>query len=114
MVYTALGALFIMLFGVGIAYESVFVSDSNPVVQNWFSGGPADADHPLEGHPVKVNATGHLIPVTDVIDYDEAIGHLPVEHDLPVPPDSAAKHKAIIFMIFIIIRELKVSQIFPF
>lgn len=107
MVYTAIGALFIMTFGVGIAYDSVFGSGSetNPVVSNWLSGGGGDADF-LEGHPVKVNGTGHLIPITDVIDYDEAIGHLPMEHDLPVPPaDARAKHKAILFMALIIVRK---------
>lgn len=102
MVYTAIGALFVMSFGSGIAYESFFVSDSNPVVNHLLSGPDVD----LEGHPVKVNGTGHLIPITDVIDYDEAIGHLPMEHhDLPVPPDATARHKAIIFMTFIIVRE---------
>lgn len=112
MVYTAIGALFIMLFGVGIAYESVFVSDTNPVgVGNWLadiSGGNSDADGDiiLEGHPVRVNGTGHLIPVTDdVIHYDEALGHLPMEHDLPVPASSRNRHKAILFMALIIVRK---------
>lgn len=106
MVYTAIGALFVMLFGVGIAYDSVFGSGSatNQVVGNWLAEAEGEI---LEGHPVKVNGSGHFIPVTDVIHYDEALGHLPMEHhDLPVPPPNArAKHKAILFMAFIIVRK---------
>lgn len=105
MVYTAIGALFIMTFGVGIAYDSVFGngSETNPVVGNWL----AESSDPefLEGHPVKVNATGHLIPITDTVHYDDLLDHEPVEHDLPVPPNARAKHKAILFMALIIIRK---------
>lgn len=106
MVYTAIGALFIMLFGVGIAYESVFVSETNPVVGNWLADSHGDSDGDmLEGHPVRVNGTGHFIPVTDVVHYDEAIGHLPMEHDLPVPDSARNRHKAILFMALIIVRK---------
>lgn len=108
MVYTALGTLFVMTFGVGIAYESWFLSESNPVTSNWFRSSMNEdsaAGDLLEGHPVRVNGTGHLIPVTDFVEYDEVLGPKAVFHDLPEPETAVrernnerAKHKAILFM----------------
>lgn len=62
---------------------------------------------PLEGHPVKVNGTGHLIPVTEdnIGHYDDDTAH----HDLPIPvlssSESATRKKAIICMTFITVRK---------
>jgi hypothetical protein len=51
MVYMVLGVLFVILCGVDIAYSSIFLATDDP-------------DEPeLEGHPVKFNKTGALIPV---------------------------------------------------
>lgn len=113
MVYTALGTLFVMTFGVSIAYESVFLSESNPVTSNWFSSAVHGDPDLLEGHPVQVNGTGHLIPVTDIVEYDDVLGPKAVQHDLPEPvllttPDDSnerAKHKAILFMALINVRK---------
>lgn len=97
-----------MLFGVGIAYESVFGAETtNPVMRNLMASIGEEAEF-LEGHPVRINATGHLIPVPHMTNYDDMEGHLPMDHDLPVPKASAndrAKHKAILFMAFICVCE---------
>lgn len=48
MVYTVIGSLFLIVFGVEIAYNYVWLDLEDP---------------PLEGHPVTFNSTGHMIPV---------------------------------------------------
>ncbi|CAH1103090.1 unnamed protein product [Psylliodes chrysocephalus] len=54
MVYMVVGVLFIICCGFDIAYTAIFLTS-------------VDSDEPeLEGHPVKFNQTGALIPVTDI------------------------------------------------
>lgn len=67
MVYMVAGVVFVMLAGVELAYETLWLSSD-------------DSDEPeLEGHPVKFNKTGALIPVTDILYLDSS---LLVEEDL--------------------------------
>uniref|UniRef100_A0A6B2E9F6 Palmitoyltransferase n=1 Tax=Phlebotomus kandelakii TaxID=1109342 RepID=A0A6B2E9F6_9DIPT len=90
MVFTAVGSLFIIIFGMGIGYNSLLLGDG----EGW------DETEPLEGHPVRFNISGHALPITEMNEYGED-GVLPVHHDLPVPHElanNAAKHRAIIFM----------------
>lgn len=49
MVYTVIGSLFLIVCGVEIAYDYVWLG--------------MDDDYELEGHPVTFNSTGHIIPV---------------------------------------------------
>lgn len=72
MVYTVIGVLFVMLFGIGIGYEVLWLGD----------GGGWQEVEELQGSPVKFNLSGHAIPVTEV-EYAE-IGIEPAKHDLPV------------------------------
>lgn len=91
MVYTAIGTLFIMVFGIEIGYNALLTDEG------W------KETEPLQGSPVKFNLTGHVIPVTDINEYSDD-GIIPAEHDLPVPHEfgnNPAKHRAIIFMAFI-------------
>nr|CAH7735753.1 unnamed protein product [Callosobruchus chinensis] len=61
MVYTVLGVLFVIICGFDVAYTAILLT-------------PADLDEPeLEGHSVKINRTGALIPVTDAPDLDESL-----------------------------------------
>lgn len=53
MVYTAIGCLYIMIFGVEIAYKALWTGDG----EGW------SEIEPLVGHPVKFNLTGHIIAV---------------------------------------------------
>ncbi|KAB0801426.1 hypothetical protein PPYR_05780 [Photinus pyralis] len=57
-VYMVVGVLFIIIFGFDLAYSGIWLSSD-------------DYDDPeLEGHPVKFNKTGALIPVTDILYLD--------------------------------------------
>lgn len=52
MLFTVAGSLFIILFGLGIAYELLWLDDEEP--------------DQLEGHPINstlYNLTGHIVPV---------------------------------------------------
>nr|CAI5847999.1 unnamed protein product [Callosobruchus analis] len=61
MVYTVLGVLFVIICGFDVAYTAILLT-------------PADLDEPkLEGHSVKINRTGALIPVTDAPELDESL-----------------------------------------
>lgn len=97
MIYTVMGSLFIIIFGIEIGYTA------------WMgeSGGWIETE-PLQGHPVRFNLTGHIIPVTEMNEYID--GSLsPAEHDLPIPNifvDSKFKHNAIAFMAFINVGKL--------
>ncbi|GAB0087366.1 Palmitoyltransferase [Sergentomyia squamirostris] len=93
MVFTAVGSLFIIIFGIGIGYNSLILGDG----EGWFE------TEPLEGHPVRFNISGHALPITEMNEYGED-GLQPVQHNLPVPHElanDAAKHRAIIFMAII-------------
>lgn len=49
------GVIFIIIFGFDIAYTAIWLSSE-------------DSDDPeLEGHPVKFNKTGALIPIVSLI-----------------------------------------------
>lgn len=48
MLFTVVGSLFIILFGLGIAYELLWLDDE---------------ENELEGHPIMYNLTGHIVPV---------------------------------------------------
>lgn len=93
MVYTSVGTLFLIVFGIGLGINAIFYSEA----EYW------SEVEPLRGSPVKYNLTGHIIPVTEMNDYSDD-GVIPAKHDLPIPADISsdiAKRRAIIFMAFI-------------
>lgn len=49
MLYTVIGSLFLILFGVEIAYDVLWIGE--------------DDSEPLEGHPVTYNLSGHIVPI---------------------------------------------------
>lgn len=54
-IYMVFGVIFIIIFGFDIAYTAIWLSSE-------------DSDDPeLEGHPVKFNKTGALIPIVSLI-----------------------------------------------
>lgn len=53
MVYTTIGTLFIILFGAEIGYNALWLGDG----EGWLE------TEPLEGHPIRFNLSGHIIPV---------------------------------------------------
>lgn len=55
MLYTVIGSLFLILFGVGIAYDLLWMEDDE-----WIE------DERLEGHPIMYNLTGHIVPVVSL------------------------------------------------
>jgi hypothetical protein len=82
-----LGVLFVILCGVDIAYSSIFLATDDP-------------DEPeLEGHPVKFNKTGALIPVTDVLYIDTPV--VDDEFNDHYQPSSLWERRAIIYMALI-------------
>lgn len=71
-----------------------------------FPGGIIPNNDPdLIGHPVRLNQTGALVPVKEIVEYDDSV-NFPREHKLPVPPITEAqricahpyKRKAVVFM----------------
>uniref|UniRef100_A0A1A9VAV3 Palmitoyltransferase n=1 Tax=Glossina austeni TaxID=7395 RepID=A0A1A9VAV3_GLOAU len=98
MLYTTIGSLFLVVFGFEIGYRYLWLEHTD----NWTEL------EPLEGHPVKINLSGHIIPVTHLNEYDEDI-LLPAQHDLPTPayavdansPYVLARRRALWFMAFI-------------
>ncbi|CAH1969967.1 unnamed protein product [Acanthoscelides obtectus] len=85
MVYTVLGVLFVIICGFDVAYTAIFLS-------------PADLDEPeLEGHSVKINRTGALIPVTDAPDLDKSL----IEDEPVLEYISPWRRRAIIYMALI-------------
>lgn len=96
MVYTTLGVLFIMLFGIGIGYEVLWLGEG----VGW------QEDEKLQGSPVTFNLSGHVIPVTEMNEYSDELA--PAKHDLPVPSEfnDPIKYRAIIFMAMICICKL--------
>lgn len=53
MLYTAIGCLFLILFGLEIAYHMVWLGPE----EGWTEV------EPLQGHPVAYNLTGHIVPM---------------------------------------------------
>ncbi|KAK7868875.1 hypothetical protein R5R35_014198 [Gryllus longicercus] len=79
MVYVVAGVLFLMVFGVQLAYEEVWLAE--------------EEEPPIEGHPVRVNDT-MLIPVTEMnvnVSLEAA----------PPPPARSLRRNCIIYMAFI-------------
>lgn len=56
MFYTVLGSLFLIIFGVEIAYSVLWLND-----EEWIE------TEPLEGHPVTYNSTGHIVPIVSCL-----------------------------------------------
>jgi palmitoyltransferase len=87
MIYTVIGVFFVMLFGIEIGYEVLWLGD----------GGGWQEIEKLQGSPVRFNLSGHVIPVTEV-EYSE-IGIAPAEHDLPVGElNDPVIYKCVVFM----------------
>lgn len=94
MVYTVIGVTFVMLFGIGIGYEVLWVGD----------GGGWQEVEGLQGSPVRFNLTGHVIPVTE-IEYSD-VGIEPAKHELPIGSlDDPVVYRCIVFMAVICICE---------
>lgn len=53
MLYTVLGSLFLICFGVEIAYSVLWLNDDDEWTET----------EPLEGHPVRINLSGHIVPI---------------------------------------------------
>lgn len=85
MVYMVIGVTFLIVCGFDIAYEVLWLSSD-------------DSDDPeLEGHPVKFNKTGALIPVTEIMIFNN---EEPV-NDVNELTDHPWKRRAIIYMALI-------------
>lgn len=56
MFYTTIGSLFLVLFGLELAYHYVWIGQD----EGW------QETEPLEGHPVTYNLTGHIIPLVSL------------------------------------------------
>lgn len=56
MAYTTLGTLFLIVFGIEIAFNAVFTGDGD----GWLE------TEPLEGHPIRFNLSGHIVAVVNV------------------------------------------------
>uniref|UniRef100_A0A1I8MF10 Palmitoyltransferase n=1 Tax=Musca domestica TaxID=7370 RepID=A0A1I8MF10_MUSDO len=97
MLYTTLGCLFLIIFGIEIGYKYLWLDHG----ENWTE------TEPLEGQPVKLNLSGHIIPVTHLNEYDEDL-LLPAQHNLPTPAELyeansahiASRRRALWFMAF--------------
>jgi palmitoyltransferase len=88
MIYTVVGVIFVMLFGIDIGYQVLWLGD----------GGGWQEVEELRGSPVKFNLSGHIIPVTEV-EYAE-IGIAPAKHDdLPVGAlDDPTTYRCVAYM----------------
>lgn len=53
MLYTTIGSLFIIIFGIEIGYNALWLGDG----EGWHE------TEPLKGHPIKFNLSGHIIPM---------------------------------------------------
>ncbi|XP_052860119.1 palmitoyltransferase ZDHHC16 [Anopheles cruzii] len=98
MLYTTIGTLFIIGFGFEFGYGVLFLEEN---------GGWKEVE-PLHGHPVRFNLSGHIIPVTEMNDYEHD-GMAPAEHDLPVPRGNdwaTTLHGIILFMALINVATL--------
>ncbi|XP_022832997.1 probable palmitoyltransferase ZDHHC16 [Spodoptera litura] len=96
MVYMVIGVTFIIVAGIDIGYKVLWLNDTGGLLPN--------NDPDLIGHPVRLNQTGALVPVKEIVEYDSF--NSPREHHLPVPPITEAqriaahpwKRKAVMFM----------------
>jgi len=77
----------VMLFGIEIGYEVLWLGD----------GGGWQEVEALQGSPVKFNLSGHIIPVTEV-EYSET-GIAPAKHDLPIGElNDPVIYRCVVFM----------------
>lgn len=53
MLYTAVGSLFLIIFGFEIAYSVLWLNEDDEWTET----------EPLEGHPITYNLTGHIVPI---------------------------------------------------
>ncbi|XP_014369857.2 palmitoyltransferase ZDHHC16 [Papilio machaon] len=96
MVYMVAGVSFVIIFGFEIGFQVLWLYDPSANIPH--------NDPDLIGHPVRINQTGALIPIKDIVEYDSV--NFPREHNLPVPITSELqlissdpwKRKAVIFM----------------
>lgn len=58
MLYTVVGSLFLIMFGLEIAYNVLWLGDDE-----W------SESEPLEGHPITYNLTGHIVPIVSQFFY---------------------------------------------
>lgn len=56
MLYTVSGSIFLILFGLPLAYDVLWTGQD----EGWME------TEPLVGHPIKINETGHIIPILQV------------------------------------------------
>lgn len=102
MAYMVIGVLFIIICGFDLAYTSIWLAHQ-------------DSDEPeLEGHPVKFNKTGALIPVTDTF-YVETVEPLEMETTTDKSTTILWERRAIIYMALInsgmaILKKIPMSQ----
>ncbi|XP_066246563.1 palmitoyltransferase ZDHHC16B [Euwallacea similis] len=82
MVYMVLGVTYLIFFGWDIAYDVIYLGKD-----------ASDDDGELEGHSVKINKSGAIIPVTNTVMLDLSFFE---EHELN-PPDHL-RRKSIIYM----------------
>ncbi|CAB3225255.1 unnamed protein product [Arctia plantaginis] len=96
MVYMVTGVTFLIIAGIDLGYQVLWINDTGGIIPN--------NDPDLIGHPVRINQSGALVPVKDIVEYDSV--NFPREHNLPVPPITEAqritahpwKKKAVVFM----------------
>lgn len=92
MVYTVAGVIFIMVFGIGIAYDVL-----------WQDVAWQENEH-LKGALVRYNLSGHIFLVTEA-DY-VSIGLAPANHSLPVSElNDPMIYRAVAFMAVILVCE---------
>lgn len=96
MAYMVAGVAFVIIAGLDLGYQVLWVNDT---------GGLTQENYPdLIGHPVRMNQSGVLVPVQEIVEYDSE--NSPREHDLPIPIITEAqritahpwKRKAVVFM----------------
>lgn len=104
MLYTVIGSLFLIIFGLEIAYNYLWVGPD----EGW------SETEPLVGHPVRYNISGHIIPVTEMNEYSDD-GILPAKHDLDqyehVILLNSSIRRAVIFMAFINVGKQRQRQL---
>lgn len=57
MMYTVIGSLFLIIFGIEIAYNLLWLADD----EEWTE------TEPLKGHPITYNQTGHIVPIVSCL-----------------------------------------------
>ncbi|XP_038216863.1 palmitoyltransferase ZDHHC16B isoform X2 [Zerene cesonia] len=96
MAYMVAGVTFIIVFGIDIGYVVIWINDPDAATLK--------DDPELIGHPLRMNQSGVLVPVKDILEYDSE--NFPREHILPTPLITEAqlisadpwKRKAVFFV----------------